>query len=167
MSSAAEEIRVPRPKTDEEGGCSAPPPIDLVSIPHDIEKRGVTTGGDREPNRPVDGPLRAPMQVTEPAGLNLSRWRHGFEPRWATFGHQQPGHPPRHPPPSARGRTAAGAFGNGRTARHTSPVPSPRKRERGFPGRRWLSQDPADLLIPGAGDYDRVEVHLARAMMNA
>jgi hypothetical protein len=75
-------IRVLRPKTDEEGGCSAPPPFDPVSIPHDIEKRGVTTGSDREPNRPVDGPLRPPMQVTEPAGLNLSRWRHGFEPRW-------------------------------------------------------------------------------------
>ena len=30
--------------------------------------------------------------------------------------------PPRHPPPRARGRTAARVSGNGRTARHTSPV---------------------------------------------
>jgi len=48
------------------GGCSAPPPFDPVSIPHNIEKRGVTSGGDREPNRQVDGPFRPPMQVTEP-----------------------------------------------------------------------------------------------------
>ena len=82
MSSAPEVIRVLRPKTGEEGGCSAPPPFDPVSIPHDIEWRGVTTGSDREPNRQVDDPLRPAMQVTEPAGLNLSRWRHGFEPRW-------------------------------------------------------------------------------------
>ena len=33
------------------------------------------------------------MQVTEPAGLNLSRWRHGFEPRWATFGISNPAIP--------------------------------------------------------------------------
>src|SRR6266508_2340570 len=75
-------IRVLRPRPDEKGGCSAPPPSDPVSIPQDIEKRGVTTGTDPEPYPQVNGPFRPPLQVMEPARLNLSRWRHGFKSRW-------------------------------------------------------------------------------------
>ena len=82
VSSAAEAIRVLRPKTDEKGGCSAPPPFDPVSIPHDIEKRGVTTGTDPEPDPQVNGLFVPPLHVSGSAGLNLSRWRHGFKSRW-------------------------------------------------------------------------------------
>jgi hypothetical protein len=35
-----------------------------------------------EPNSPVRDPFPPPPQVTDSARLNLSRWRHGFEPRW-------------------------------------------------------------------------------------
>jgi len=64
------------------GGCSAPHAVDPVSIPHDIEKQGVTTGTDPEPNPQVNGLIPLLPQVTGSARLNLSRWRHGFEPRW-------------------------------------------------------------------------------------
>ena len=136
-------------------------------VPRTTGRRQEMTGTAGASNPQVRSPIRVSSLAARSGSRTLSRWREGFEPRWDYAGRPQPGHPPRHPPPSARGRTAAGASGNGRTARHTSPVRSPRKRGRGFPGRRWLSQDPADLLIPGAGDNDRVEVHLARAMMNA
>jgi hypothetical protein len=53
-----------------------------VSIPHDIENRGVAIGIDRELNPHVIGPITPPPPLTEPTRLNLSRWRHGFEPRW-------------------------------------------------------------------------------------
>ena len=53
-----------------------------MSIPHDIEKRRVTTGTDPEPNPQVNSLISLPPQVTGSAQLNLSRWRHGFEPRW-------------------------------------------------------------------------------------
>jgi hypothetical protein len=42
-------------------------------------------GNDRKrPGSESEGErcFRPPLQVTEPARLNLSRWRHGFEPRW-------------------------------------------------------------------------------------
>ncbi len=64
------------------GGCSAPHAVDPVSIPHDIEKRGVITGTDPDPNPQLNGLIPLPPQVTGSAQLNLSRWRHGFEPRW-------------------------------------------------------------------------------------
>jgi hypothetical protein len=41
-------------------------------------------------NPEVSGPFRVPLQVTESARLNLSRWRHGFEPRW-DYEHKGPG----------------------------------------------------------------------------
>ena len=82
VSSAADVIGVVCPKAGQKGGCSAPPPFDPVSIPHDIEKRGVATGIDQERNPQVSGPIPPPPQVTEPARLNLSRWRHGFKSRW-------------------------------------------------------------------------------------
>ena len=46
------------------------------------KNRGVATGIDRELNPHVIGPITPPPQLTEPTRLNLSRWRHGFEPRW-------------------------------------------------------------------------------------
>jgi hypothetical protein len=52
-----------------------------VNIPHDIENRGVATGIDEELNQQVSDPFPPPPQVRELARLNLSRWRHGFEPR--------------------------------------------------------------------------------------
>jgi hypothetical protein len=62
------------------GGCSLGHPFDPVSIPHDIENRGVATRIDQERNPPVSGAFQRSPQVTEAARLNLSRWRHGFEP---------------------------------------------------------------------------------------
>jgi hypothetical protein len=64
------------------GGYSLGHPFDPVSIPHDIEKRGVATRIDQERNPQVSGAFQPSPQVTESARLNLSRWRHGFEPRW-------------------------------------------------------------------------------------
>jgi hypothetical protein len=57
-------------------------PFDPASIPHGIENRGVATRIDEERNPQVSGAFRRPPQITESARLNLSRWRHGFEPRW-------------------------------------------------------------------------------------
>ena len=37
---------------------------------------------DEEQNPQVSGAFQRSQQVTESARLNLSRWRHGFEPRW-------------------------------------------------------------------------------------
>ena len=71
-----------RPKTDAKGGCSLGHPFDPVTIPHDIENRGVATRIDQERNPQVSGAFQRSPQVTESARLNLSRWRHGFEPRW-------------------------------------------------------------------------------------
>jgi hypothetical protein len=65
-----------------EGGCSLPTPGDPVFIPHAVEKRGVRTRIDREVNPQFIGPFPPPPQVTESARFTLSRWRHGFEPRW-------------------------------------------------------------------------------------
>jgi hypothetical protein len=65
-----------------QGGCSPPHATDPVNIPHDVENRRVATRFDQELNPQISGPSRVPPQVTESARLNLSRWRHGFEPRW-------------------------------------------------------------------------------------
>jgi hypothetical protein len=51
-----------------EGGCSALHGADPVSIPHDIEQRGVTTGTNREPNPQVNGLITLPPQVMGSAG---------------------------------------------------------------------------------------------------
>jgi len=64
------------------GGCSLGHPFDPVSIPHDIENRRVATRVNQERNPQVSGDFHRSPQVTESARLNLSRWRHGFEPRW-------------------------------------------------------------------------------------
>jgi hypothetical protein len=69
-------------EADAKGGCTLGAAANPVSIPHVIEKRGVTTGIDPEPNRQVDGLIPLPPQVTRSARLNLSRWRHGFKSRW-------------------------------------------------------------------------------------
>jgi hypothetical protein len=69
----------------EDGGAQSQP-LDgtqpPVNIPHDIENRGVATGIDQEKTPQLSSPSPPPPQVTESARLNLSRWRHGFEPRW-------------------------------------------------------------------------------------
>jgi len=64
------------------GGCSLGHPFDPVTIPHDIENRGVATRIDQERNPQVSGAFQRSPQVRGSARLNLSRWRHGFEPRW-------------------------------------------------------------------------------------
>jgi hypothetical protein len=65
------------------GGCTLPRPRDPVSIPHDVENRGVATGIDGELIAQVSSSLfPPPPQVTGSARLNLSRWRHGFKSRW-------------------------------------------------------------------------------------
>ena len=71
-----------RPKTDAKGGCSLGHPFDPVTIPHDIENRRVATRIDQERNPQVSGAFQRSPQVTGSARLNLSRWRHEFEPRW-------------------------------------------------------------------------------------
>jgi hypothetical protein len=63
-------------------GCTLDAAGDPVSIPHDIEKRRVTTGTDPEPDPQVNGLIPLPPQVTGSARPNLSRWRHGFKSRW-------------------------------------------------------------------------------------
>ena len=64
------------------GWCHQSASGDPVFIPHDVEKRGVLTGIDPEPDSQVSDPFPPPPQVTDSARLTLSRWRHGFEPRW-------------------------------------------------------------------------------------
>jgi hypothetical protein len=64
------------------GGCSLRAPGDPVAIPHDIENRGEATGIDQQLNPQVSS-LVPPSAAGH--GFNvfaLSRWRHGFEPRW-------------------------------------------------------------------------------------
>jgi hypothetical protein len=78
----AEIGRPPGNRARREGGCSLHTRGYPVSIPHDIENRGVATGIDWELNPHVRGLFPPPPQVTELARVNLSRWRHGFEPRW-------------------------------------------------------------------------------------
>ncbi len=53
-----------------------------VSIPHDDENRGAVTGIDQEPDPQGSDTFLPPPQVTDSARSTLSRWRHGFEPRW-------------------------------------------------------------------------------------
>jgi hypothetical protein len=64
------------------GWCHPSASGDPVLIPHDVEKRGVLTRIDPESNSQVSAPFPPPPQITDSARLNLSRWRHGFEPRW-------------------------------------------------------------------------------------
>jgi hypothetical protein len=79
----------PRRRTDAQwrrclvqGGDSPQHAIDPVSIPHDVGNRGEATGIDRKVNPQVNTPFRPPQQVTDSVRSTLSRWRHGFEPRW-------------------------------------------------------------------------------------
>jgi len=74
----------------EQGGCSRRTPGNPVNIPHDIENRGVATGINQKLNPEVSGGIRPSPQVTKSVRLNLSRWRHGFEPRW-DYEHKGPG----------------------------------------------------------------------------
>jgi len=79
------DLRSPHGKAAEaerKGGCIPPTPGDPVSIPHDIENGGVTTGIDEDVNLQVSGPFLPPPQAVESTRSALSRWRHGFEPRW-------------------------------------------------------------------------------------
>ena len=78
----AEIGRPPGNRARREDGCSLPTRGYPVSIPHDIENRGVATGIDWELNPHVRGLFPPPPQVTELARVNLSRWRHGFKSRW-------------------------------------------------------------------------------------
>ena len=65
-----------------QGGDSPQHAVDPVSIPHDVGNRGEATGIDRKVNPQVNTPFRPPQQVTDSVRSTLSRWRHGFEPRW-------------------------------------------------------------------------------------
>jgi hypothetical protein len=65
-----------------QGGDSPQHAVDPVSIPHDVGNRGVATGIDRKLHPQVSAPFRPPPQVTNSVRGTLSRWRHGFEPRW-------------------------------------------------------------------------------------
>jgi hypothetical protein len=76
VAASSQPLRVRR-----KGGCSRDSPGDPVNIPHDIGNRGVATRTDEELRPQVSGLIPPRPQVTEPARLNLSRWRHGFEPR--------------------------------------------------------------------------------------
>jgi len=80
--SLAEIGRPPGNRARRKGGCSLHTRGYPVSMPDDIENRGVATGIDRELNPNVIGPIMPPPHLTEPTRLNLSRLRHGFEPRW-------------------------------------------------------------------------------------
>jgi hypothetical protein len=77
------------------GGCSAPPPFDPASIPHDIEKRGVATGIDQERNPQVSRPfppstagheigpghsLKVETRVRTPWDYNRETAGHGISP---------------------------------------------------------------------------------------
>lgn len=66
--------QTPGNRARRKGGCSHHTRGYPVSIPHDIENRGVATGIDRELNPRVIGPIMPPPQLTEPTRLNLSRW---------------------------------------------------------------------------------------------
>jgi hypothetical protein len=46
------------------------------------ETEGVATGNDRKLNPQVSVPFPPLALVTDSARTTLSRWRHGFEPRW-------------------------------------------------------------------------------------
>jgi hypothetical protein len=78
-------------------GCSDPHAVDPVSIPHDIENRGVTTG-TTEPNPQVNAPYSASAAGHAIDRLNLSRWRHGFKSRWDYWRPTASSH---HPGPAA------------------------------------------------------------------
>jgi hypothetical protein len=67
------------------GGCSAPHAVDPVSIPHDIEKRRVTTGTDPEPNPQADGLFVPPLQVSESAGSTSQGGDTGSNPVGTTL----------------------------------------------------------------------------------
>jgi hypothetical protein len=71
-----------RPKTAAKLVVASANALDPVSIPHDIENRRVATRIDQERNPQVSGAFQRSPQVTGSARLNLSRWRHGFEPHW-------------------------------------------------------------------------------------
>ena len=62
------------------GGCSPPTPGDPVSIPHDVENRGVATGINQQLNPQVSGPSRVPPQVTESRGATSQGGDTGSNP---------------------------------------------------------------------------------------
>ena len=55
-------------RDQEKGGCIPPMPGDPVSIPHDIENRGVATGIDQVANPQVSDASLQPPQVAESTG---------------------------------------------------------------------------------------------------
>jgi hypothetical protein len=65
-----------------QGWLHRPTRCNPESIPHDIENRGVTTGTDVEPESARQGHFSGSAAGHGIGPLNLSRWRHGFEPRW-------------------------------------------------------------------------------------
>jgi hypothetical protein len=86
-----------------------------VSIPHDIEKRRVTTGTDPEPDPQVNGLIPLPPQVTGSARPNLSRWRHGFKSRW-DYERKVPG--------QGTGAGSTDWLNRGSNAEHPESIPS-------------------------------------------
>ena len=63
---------------------------DPAQIPHDIENRPATTETNRELKQQVIHRFPPIPQVGDLARTTLSRWRHGFEPRW-DYEHKGPG----------------------------------------------------------------------------
>ena len=65
------------------GGLWGPTCVtDPAQIPHDVEERPVATQDEQNPKQQVSGCFPRKPQVTDLAPVTLSRWRHGFEPRW-------------------------------------------------------------------------------------
>jgi hypothetical protein len=60
-------------------------------VPRTTGRRQETTGTAGVSNPQVRNRIRASPQVARSAPRTLSRWRHGFEPRW-DYEHKGPGH---------------------------------------------------------------------------
>jgi hypothetical protein len=55
---------------------------DPAQIPHDVEERWATTLTNPEPKEQVKRRFQQVLQISDVVRTTLSRWRHGFEPRW-------------------------------------------------------------------------------------
>jgi hypothetical protein len=97
------------------GGVTLTTPGDPENIPHDDEERGATTTSNPEPKPHVSGHVRPEPQVTDSARTTLSRWRHGFEPRW-DYRREAPG--------QGTGREATGSLNDDSIAEYPENIPS-------------------------------------------
>jgi hypothetical protein len=60
----------------------SPGPVRPAFVPRTTGRRQGTTGMARAPNPQVRNQIRASLQLMRSTPRTLSRWRHGFEPRW-------------------------------------------------------------------------------------